>query len=227
MAKRFTDTDKWRKQFIRGLQGAYKLLWLYILDECDHAGIWHIEMDIAELRIGNKLNIDEARKQFKGHIVEFNNKWFIPDFIEFQYGTLNPENRAHNSVIERLRKYNLYSKNKLLKSPLQGVKDKDKEKDKDMVKEKDKEGFDEFWGLYPRKINKKDSEQKWIKLKDEERIKIIETLPAWLKQFSDPQFIPHPTTYINQRRWEDEIQQPKAISKLSREDQMKLYGHPL
>ena len=34
-------------------------------------------------------------------------KWFIPDFIDFQYGVLNPDNRAHNSVIQLLNKYNL------------------------------------------------------------------------------------------------------------------------
>ena len=39
MAKRFTDTDKWKKGFIRNLPTKYKLLWLYILDDCNHAGV--------------------------------------------------------------------------------------------------------------------------------------------------------------------------------------------
>ena len=109
MAKRFTDTNKWRKGFIRGLQGAYKLLWLYILDECDHAGIWHVELDVASLRIGYDLNLMETVKIFKSHIIVFDdgNKWFIPDFIEFQYGTLNPANRVHASVIKILDIYGI------------------------------------------------------------------------------------------------------------------------
>ena len=87
--------------------------------------------------------------------------------------------------------------------------------------------FEIFWGIYNKRVNRAGSEKKWNSLKDEERKKIIETLPDWLKQFSDAQYIPHPMTYFNQRRWEDEIQQTKATSKLSREDQIKLYGHPL
>ena len=55
MAKRFTDTEKWKKPFIRGLQGAYKLLWLYICDDCDHAGIWQVDIEVAQIRIGEKM----------------------------------------------------------------------------------------------------------------------------------------------------------------------------
>jgi hypothetical protein len=139
MAKRFTDTDKWKKPFIRGLQGAYKLLWMYILDDCDHAGIWQVDMDVAQVRIGEKLDYNLAITQFSGKIISFSNgeKWFIPAFIDFQYGTLNPENRAHGSVLNLLKKYNLIDiENKPLTSPLQGGKDMDM--DKELVKEEDK-----------------------------------------------------------------------------------------
>jgi len=50
MAKRFTDTDKWKKTFIRTMKAPYKLLWLYILDECDHAGIWQVDFDVDEIK---------------------------------------------------------------------------------------------------------------------------------------------------------------------------------
>ena len=56
MAKRFTDTDKWKKQFIKGLPLEYKMFWLYILDECNHAGIWHVEFDLVQLRLGITLS---------------------------------------------------------------------------------------------------------------------------------------------------------------------------
>ena len=37
MAKRFTDTDKWKKGFYKKITNLkYKLLWLYILDDCNH-----------------------------------------------------------------------------------------------------------------------------------------------------------------------------------------------
>ena len=131
MAKRFTDTNKYRKPFIRGLQGAYKLLWDYLYHDCDHAGIWIVDFEIAQIYIGSDMpvNKQDALKYFNANekrIIEFDNgkKWFIPSFIEFQYGVLNDQNRAHNSVL-------LILKNKGLISSLNGAKDKAKDKDKD------------------------------------------------------------------------------------------------
>jgi len=150
MAKRFTDTNKWRKPFIKGLSLEYKLLWFYILDDCDHAGIWQVDLEIASLRIGYDFNIKDCLSTFGSKVIEFHNreKWFIKDFIDFQYGELNPKNRAHNSVISLLKKYKLLEKNKELLSPLQGAKDKDKDKDKDKVIDNDKKyniGDSEFF----------------------------------------------------------------------------------
>lgn len=65
--------------------------------------------------------------------------------------------------------------------------------------------FDEFWNLYNKKIARVKCEKKWEKLKDKEREQIIETLPKFLEGIKDKQYQPHPMTYLNQRRWEDEI----------------------
>jgi hypothetical protein len=149
MAKRFTDTEKWKKPFIRGLQGAYKLLWLYICDDCDHAGIWQVDIEVAAIRIGEKIDLKEAIKSFdeKIIIIDKGNKWFIPSFLEFQYPSgLNSDNRAHNSVIILLEKYNLrISNNKPLISPSEGSMDMDmvKDMDMDMVKAEKKVKFKE------------------------------------------------------------------------------------
>ena len=149
MPKRFTDTEKWKKPFIRGLQGAYKLLWLYICDDCDHAGIWQVDIEVAAIRIGEKIDSKEAIKSFDEKIIIFDkgNKWFIPSFLEFQYPSgLNPDNRAHNSVIILLEKYNLrISNNKPLISPSEGSMDMDmvKDMDKDKVKGEKKVKFKE------------------------------------------------------------------------------------
>jgi len=65
--------------------------------------------------------------------------------------------------------------------------------------------FDEFWNLYNKKIAKVKCEQKWKKLKNSEREEIMDTLPKFLAAIKDKQFQPHPYTYLNQRRWEDEL----------------------
>lgn len=108
MPKRFTDTDKWKKPFIRGLQGPYKLLWMYILDDCDHAGIWQVDFEVARIRIGEQVDRDTALKLFADRVHPISKfKWFIPDFITFQYGELSEKNRMHNSVLQILSKHQL------------------------------------------------------------------------------------------------------------------------
>jgi len=144
MAKRFTDITKWKATFLRGLQGAYKLLWLYMNDDCDHAGIWHVDMDVAQVRVGMDMEIDydEAVEIFGENVVKITDEvWFLPSFIHEQYGELNPENRVHQSVILILKKYRIDYQNYLslkksteikpLTNPLQGVKIKNKIKNKE------------------------------------------------------------------------------------------------
>lgn len=66
--------------------------------------------------------------------------------------------------------------------------------------------FDVFWDMYKRKQgSKKDCKKKWDKLSDDERQKIINTLPSFFASIRDEQFIPYPGTYLNQGRWNDEI----------------------
>ena len=110
MEKRFTDSDKWKKGFIRGLSPKYKLFWFYILDDCTNAGVWETDFEVASIRIGIKITENEAINTFAQHIKIFDNgdKWFIPKFIEFQYGVLNPNSRPHQSAIKQIERYNLY-----------------------------------------------------------------------------------------------------------------------
>lgn len=140
MAKRFTDTDKWKKPFIRGLEAKYKLLWFYILDDCDHAGFWMVDLEVAGLRCGFTYDERSVLRVFGSQVQPIKNGsvWFIRDFIDFQYGELNEKNRAHNSVLNRLNKYGI----KPLTSPLEGVKEKDKEEERE--KDKDKGGSGEI-----------------------------------------------------------------------------------
>lgn len=114
MAKRFTDSEKWKKRFFKKLCCKYKLLWLYILDDCNHAGIWDIDLEVAGLRVGEEFKEKEVLNIFKDNVIPIDNneKWFVPKFIEFQYGELNPESRVHQSVIKILDKYNLNQKDK-------------------------------------------------------------------------------------------------------------------
>ena len=139
MAKRMTDTEKWKKLWFRGLPPEYKLFWIYLVDNCDHAGIWEIELDVCNVRLGTVITIQGMKDHF-GDKIEFlknGRKVFLASFIVYQYGeTLNPDNRVHSSVLDMLHKEGAtIAPDVGVKKPRCGLSlgamDKDKAKDKE------------------------------------------------------------------------------------------------
>lgn len=81
------------------------------------------------------------------------------------------------------------------------------------------EGFDAFYAMYPRHENKAAALKAWNKLKPNAELQEImakalmaqKQSPQWNKDGG--QYIPYPSTWLNQRRWEDEVKQyhPSAV----------------
>lgn len=74
------------------------------------------------------------------------------------------------------------------------------------------DGFEDFWKVYPRRVSKQTALKAWMKLKADETLtgKIVEDVRRRIEgewRGRDVQYIPHPATYLNQRRWEDEGEQ--------------------
>jgi hypothetical protein len=73
-------------------------------------------------------------------------------------------------------------------------------------------GFDAFWMRYPRKVGKKAALAKWKALKRsghlpplEKVLAAVESQKTWDQwQRDEGQFIPHPTTWLNEGRWDDQ-----------------------
>jgi len=71
--------------------------------------------------------------------------------------------------------------------------------------------FAEFWKQYPRKVGKIAARSAWMKLKPTAELfkQILEAVATakkskeWTKEGGS--FIPHPSTWINQGRWDDEL----------------------
>lgn len=153
MSKRFTDTGKWKKESFAGLSLKMKLVWIFLCDDCDHAGIWDINLRLLSFHIGESVTLAEIIHAFGDKILhlEIQNKLFVAGFVEFQYGKLNPENRVHRSVLDRLHKVGvkplvspllgLYQKSQ---APAQGAKDKDKDKDKEQDKDERFQNFEDM-----------------------------------------------------------------------------------
>lgn len=70
-------------------------------------------------------------------------------------------------------------------------------------------GFDVFWKMYPSKKGKAEAVKAWAKIKQFEVPVIMASLGKhigcrdWIKD--DGQFIPMPSTWLNKRRFEDEV----------------------
>tara|TARA_R100001163_G_scaffold57736_1_gene45742 strand:+ start:1589 stop:2209 length:621 start_codon:yes stop_codon:yes gene_type:complete len=112
MAKRFTETMKWNEDWYLDLSLADKLFWIYICDNCDHAGIFKPNKRMFELLIGNEINVesflDNVNLNKPRICVLANGRWFLTGFIEFQYGNkLNPNNRVHKSILKILNENNI------------------------------------------------------------------------------------------------------------------------
>ena len=78
------------------------------------------------------------------------------------------------------------------------------------IKKEDIYPFEEFWSAYPKKKAKEAAKKAWLKLKPDETLgkEIIQAVTEsaktkdWLKE--NGKYIPHPATYLNGKRWEDE-----------------------
>ncbi len=88
--------------------------------------------------------------------------------------------------------------------------------------------FDVFWKAYPRKTNKAFAQQVFGKLRVDQALldKMVLAIgqQKQSEQWKNPQYIPHPSTWLNGERWEDELTTTaKPLSPAEREKQ-RLFG---
>lgn len=76
-------------------------------------------------------------------------------------------------------------------------------------KEKKENAFNIFWKLYPKKVAKQKTKDKFLNLSIDEIRLIRDSIKQFIsyKPFADYTH-PNPLTYLNQKRWEDEIPKP-------------------
>ena len=69
--------------------------------------------------------------------------------------------------------------------------------------------FAVFYGLYPRKMARKDAEKAWKSMTTDEQEKAIEALPQHLKYWKIKEtakdYIPYPASWLRAGRYEDEL----------------------
>jgi len=133
MAKRFTATELWDEDWFLEMPPEYQLFWYYILAQCNHAGVFRVNLRTFCGQKEVKLSPNDALCMFnveKQRVRVLTSKlWFIEDFFVYQYGpTMNIKNRVHKSCWE------IYQRLEIPLTSIRGlVEVKDGVKDKDSI----------------------------------------------------------------------------------------------
>ena len=80
--------------------------------------------------------------------------------------------------------------------------------------------FDQFWKHYPRKIAKRAAQKMFERLTKQEQSDAVEAIEQhvayWKLKGTEMEFICHASTWLNQGRWEDELDMtPKELKRPS------------
>lgn len=107
MAKRFTDSDKWKDDWFLGLSNDERIVWQWLLDNCTHSGICKRSISLLNFMCRVSYTEEEMLSKMGDRVLLCGNIWFIPKFIKFQYSTLKSGKPAIISVVRDLFQYKL------------------------------------------------------------------------------------------------------------------------
>lgn len=133
MAKRFTDTDKWKDDWFLSLNNDQRVIWSYLCDNCTISGIFKKNFVMLNMCCRTDLNEECLLNLFNKHLIDCGSFFFIPKFLKFQYPKgLNSDKPAIVSIRTELFSYGVdFIVRKLFGNDYLIIKDKDKDKDKD------------------------------------------------------------------------------------------------
>lgn len=103
MPNRFSVTEKWKDDWFANLPAGQKLVYLFMIDNCDNAGFFEINPRINSFLIGIEQTTYEGAVKGLGRGFIYSNdgsKVWIKKFLLHQKNLpLNPENNAHVQII--------------------------------------------------------------------------------------------------------------------------------
>lgn len=99
-----TETSKWRDQWFRELPVDAKLLWGYLCDNCDCAGFWTIDIQLARFETGLPCKrVVAALQALAGGMNQNGNIVWLIRFLEIQKNLpLSESCPVHKPIIARL-----------------------------------------------------------------------------------------------------------------------------
>lgn len=122
--KRFTDIFKWNQVWFRELSPNGKLLFLFLVDECDAAGVWEIDLKMTQFKTGISIPdiqnlIEELIMTGRLQRILTGDKLWLTKFILFQYPKgLKEDYNPHKPIFESIVKHQLDMDKIYLAEPL-------------------------------------------------------------------------------------------------------------
>lgn len=104
--KRFTETDKWRDPWFRSLPAPAKLVFFYMIDNCNNAGFHELDQELMVMLTGmRKEHVEGALKALERGIIGPIDGWYwVRRFLRHQKNEdLNPSNPAHKQIISLIK----------------------------------------------------------------------------------------------------------------------------
>lgn len=213
--KRFTETEKWRDTWFRRLPPIAKLAFIYVVDNCDAAGVWDPDYDLADFTIGEKVAWPTIIEAF-GERLELlpDGKWHLTRFVEFQYGELTEDCRPHAKVLQLLKAHGILNSKGIRRVSKATILDKDKDNtgqgQEGMPAPKSAPTPEEIYAAYPRKEARQDALRaigKALERCPAEKLLIATqayaaAVATWIPD--DRKFVPHPATWFNRGSYDDD-----------------------
>ena len=223
MPKRFISTELFDKVWFQNLPLKMKILWIFFITHCCHAGIIELNFRPMQFKLGQKYTLDEIQHYFGNQIVQIDDdKWLVVKFFNHQYGdTINPNNRVQKTALIKLNKYGITEEKLGALMDRSWTVDAPKDKDKDTLdsnnnldKNKSKyveQQFNVWWDLYDKKVGKPASLLNWNKIDPA----IYDTIFAHTRDYTraiEKQFRKDPERYLKKESWTDEVITAESVA---------------
>ena len=192
-------------RYDKTLKPLARLLFAEITALCNKEGYcWASNQYFADLYEVDKTTVS-------GWIGQLKTRGYLTVQLEYKEGS--------KQILNRYMKINGEGIDEIINTPLQKDVDPIDQKTKVNTKTNTKTNitvnsigdFDSFWRFYPRKAGKEAARKAWLKLRPD--MHIMQMIADNVKERVDKgewrkdnqSFILHASTYLNQKRWEDEV----------------------
>jgi hypothetical protein len=211
-------TSFWSDTFIQDLDNEHRLFYLYLLtnERTKQCGIYEISKKQMSFDLG--YSIDRVSKLIK-YFIKIGKILYSEDTKEIALKNWNKYNGSSSpKVVSCIQSELKQIKDRVLIEYVNGMYTaSQEEQEQEQEEEQEKEVFDiivfeEFWNLYEKKLSKEESLTAFKKIKSSEYDLIKKHIPIFVKQFKDKQFQPYFSTYLNKKRWQDEVDVKKPIT---------------